>query len=217
MSSCYTLRHLATSTDTTLATMDQPNLDSAEVPASPNPPTPPTPPTPSLADSPAVPGPAVSMPPGPKAPAPSGVPSTPGRYRWLWGTLSLLLVTSLLLREASVMFPSVAINVKPFNLTWIEGSAVLPSDPARCPNNTLRVPTNYQHSGLLRLDGGLQGIIAWAGYLKIDVANMVAAANAANKTSNLLPGFPIIAPRLSELQEQGNLLLTLTRRATMSS
>lgn len=65
------------------------------------------------------------MPPGrPKVPAPIGAPPAPGRPRSLGAMLSLLVVILSLIREAFVMFPLVAINVRPFNLTWIEGSSV---------------------------------------------------------------------------------------------
>jgi hypothetical protein len=167
---------------------------------------PPSPPTSDLADLPTLPGAAVAMPPGPNAPTPTGVPPTAGRVRWLWGMVSLLVVISLLIREASVMFPSVAVNVKPCNLTWIEGSAVLPSDLAQCPDTNLSLPANYLYPHVLRRDGGIEGIIAWAGRFAVDLEK-TDAANAANEARNC-----IIAPRLFELQGRGNRLLTLTRK-----
>jgi len=109
------------------------------------------------------------------------------------------------------MFPSVAVNVKPFNITWIEGSAVLPSDAAQCPNNTLAVRGTYFHPQILRTDGRIEKIIAWAGRFEVDLETKD-AANAAITAPNLPSGHRIIAPRLFELQGRGELLLTLARK-----
>ena len=190
-------------TDTTTAITDQPNLGSAELLVSP---------TPSTLNSsnaanfpysksyrhPTLPSAAVAMPPGrPKVPAPIGAPPAPDRPRSLGAMLSLLVVILLLIREAFVTFPSVAINVRPFNLTWIEGSSVLPSTCARCPNNnTFYTPGTYFYPRILRRDGRMEAISTWAGRFEADLESTDAANTANTTTPSPRSVYRSIAPHL---------------------